>query len=38
MRATELNPDIAGHPKPYTWTNPADQVLAKLNRLSASEP
>jgi transposase len=28
----EHNPD----PKPFTWTKPADQILAKLNRLNAS--
>jgi len=36
-RATELNLYIADHPKPFTWTNRADQALAKVNRLSASE-
>jgi hypothetical protein len=23
-------------PKPFTWTKPADQILAKMNRLHAS--
>jgi hypothetical protein len=30
---------IAEHnhdPKPFIWTRPADQILAKLNRLNAS--
>jgi hypothetical protein len=37
MRATELNHYIADHPKPFTWTNPAEQVLAKVNRRSVRE-
>jgi transposase len=34
-----INRYIAEHnddPKPFTWTKPADQTLAKLNRLNAS--
>jgi transposase len=34
-----INRYIAEHnhaPKPFTWTKPADQILAKLNRLNAS--
>jgi hypothetical protein len=37
MRATELNPYIADHPEPYTWTKPADQALARVNRRSVRE-
>jgi transposase len=34
-----INRYIAEHnhdPKPFTWTKPADQILAKVNRLNAS--
>jgi transposase len=34
-----INRYIAEHnnnPRPFTWTKPADQILAKLNRLNAS--
>ena len=34
-----INRYIADHnhdPRPFTWTKPADQILAKLNRLNAS--
>ena len=34
-----INRYIADHnadPKPFTWTKPADQILAKINRLNAS--
>ena len=34
-----INRYIAEHnndPKPFTWTKPADQILAKVNRLIAS--
>jgi len=34
-----INRYIAAHnedPKPFTWTRPADQILAKVNRLNAS--
>jgi transposase len=36
---TAINRYIAEHnaaPKPFTWTKPADRILAKLNRLNAS--
>jgi len=36
---TAINRYIAEHnhdPKPFTWTKPADQIFAKLNRLNAS--
>jgi transposase len=35
-----INRYIAEHnqdPKPFTWTKPADQILAKMNHLNASE-
>ena len=34
-----INRYIAEHnadPKPFNWTKPADQILAKVNRLNAS--
>jgi len=34
-----INRYIAEHnadPKPFKWTKPADQILAKMNRLNAS--
>src|SRR5687768_6710463 len=36
---TAINRYIVEHnhdPKPFTWTKPADQILAKVNRLNAS--
>jgi hypothetical protein len=36
---TAINRYLAEHnqrPKPFAWTKPPDQILAKLNRLNAS--